>query len=362
MSINLYEDLYTVRNAMFGGDSAAEQLRQTVEETETVIAEQKEPDTLHYLFLKITNYCNSDCEYCAHGASRHHLEKKQDIPASLLRKIVEDAAKLGAHTVVFSGGEPLLREEIYDLIALCCQLNMVPALLTNGTLLPQCWERLSEAGLRYIFISVDSVDKAIYEKHRGISFEMAVEGIEAAVKMKEKHPETEIHVSAVLERDNLQGFTDLLHYMNSRQIKVQISPLHDYFHVDKKVPPEQREAMTEFAEKLIAYKRSTGLIASSEPFIRHLPAFYCDGKNIPDGFSCKIGYDSLFIDALMNARCCWADSFEPVGNVMKQPLAEIWNGEKMRECRHRMLKCDCPGCWLMCTAEKTLILNESKGK
>ena len=59
--------------------------------------------------------------------------------------------------------------------------------MTNGLLLPAMWDRLGSMGLKYIIISFDSLSKEIYEKQRGCSFEKALAGIDAAVKMMEKY-------------------------------------------------------------------------------------------------------------------------------------------------------------------------------
>ena len=267
---------------------------------------------------------------------------------------------MGVHAVILSGGEPLLRREIYGSISYLCEKKIVPVLLTNGTLLPDTWEKLGEAGLRYVIISIDSVDPEIYEKHRGISFRKAEAGIDAAIRMMERFPGTEVHVSAVLERDNFRGFSQLVKYMNDRNIKVQISPLHDFFRIDTTVLPEERRTVTEFTEKVLAYKQQGGLISSSEGFIRHLPEFFCEGHYLPKDFVCKVGYNSLFIDALLNVKCCWDQAFEPLGNIREHSIRDIWYGEKMQEYRKRMLSCKCSGCWYMCTAENTLILDEIK--
>lgn len=356
MSFNLYSDFFKVRSVMFGGDATALE-KEYAATVDRCIEERTEPRDLTYLYIKISNYCNSDCEYCAHAVSRARTEQKHDIPMPLIQKALDGAVELNAQAVVFSGGEPLLREELYEGISFCRDHGIVPVVLTNGTLLDKTWERLGDAGLRYVIMSVDSVDPQVYEKHRGISFQKALDGIDAAVKMMEKYKGTEVNVSAVLERDNFDGFMQLVRFMNERNIKVQVCPLHDFFRIDDRPLPGEREKITAFAEQLIAYKRAGGLIASSEAFIRHLPAYFCDNQPSPEGFVCKIGYNSLSIDANMNVRCCWDSTFEPLGNLSEHTLPEIWHGEKMRGYRQRMLRRQCGGCWFMCTSENTLLID-----
>ena len=133
--------------------------------------------------FKMTNKCNSDCEYCPHAISRIDNEIKNDISKEIILQTIHEAAELGVTAISVNGGEPLTRPDIYEIIQTIIDDGIVPVLMTNGLLLPSMWDKLGAIGLKYVIISFDSLIKEVYEKQRGCSFEKALEGIEAAVKM-----------------------------------------------------------------------------------------------------------------------------------------------------------------------------------
>ena len=178
--------------------------------------------------------------------------------------------------------------------------------------------------------------------------------------MKEKYG-AEVHVSAVLTKDNQDDFIQLVKYMTERGIKCHISPFHNYLQLEEQISITERKKIEELVETLLQMKKEGFLIASSTGFIRHLVSFFCDGKNVPDGYPCKIGYTNLFIDAYMNVRPCWSEAIGPVGKLGEDSLVDIWNSAKMQDCRNRMLDCQCEGCWYMCTGEVTMMLDHQLG-
>ena len=385
---NLFTDMYDVVYRMYGGKTKEERIYDVQDAVKREVETKSVPDKLRYLFIKISNYCNSDCEYCMHAVSRNKMEKKNEISTELAMKVIKEACDLGVHTIILSGGEPLLRDDIYDLIAYIKSRGIVPGILTNGTLLDtelpikscpdthsdqvpkenldnhrmKIWERLGEAGIGYITISFDSATREIYEKHRGISFDMAVSGINAAMKLREKYPHVEVHVSAVLARDNQEDFLKLVEYLTERRIAVQISPLHDFIGNSKDNLIFDRDDFERFTQRVLDMKRNGSLISSSEEFIKHLPRFFCDNKRLPENFACKIGYSALYIDAYMNVRTCWDDKIPPIGNIKENTLQELWFSDDMQKRRERMLKCQCTGCWYMCTAEITLLFDDIENR
>lgn len=357
MNGNLFTDLYVVKENMFHEKSADEEITTLRDKVDTCIKGNLKPKKLDYLMFKMTNKCNSDCEYCPHAISRIDNEIKNDISKEIILQTIHEAAELGVTAISVNGGEPLTRPDIYEIIQTIIDDGIVPVLMTNGLLLPSMWDKLGAIGLKYVIISFDSLIKEVYEKQRGCSFEKALEGIEAAVKMKNKYENVEIHVSAVLTRDNQDDFINLVKFMTSKGIKVHISPFHNYLQLKEEISISDRDKIENLVKKLLDMKKSGYLIASSAGFIRHFTGFFCEGKNIPDDYLCKIGYTNLFIDAHMKVRPCWSESIGIVGTLGENSLGDIWNSEKMQICREKMLHCQCEGCWYMCTGEVTMLLD-----
>lgn len=358
MSGNLFSDLYSVKESMFHQAGASEEIATLRREVAEDISSDRCPEKLRYLMFKMTNRCNSDCEYCPHAISRRNNEIKNDIPKEIIIKTIREAAELGTTAISVNGGEPLTRPDILEIISTIVEVGIVPVLMTNGLLLPQMWQDLGKTGLKYVIISFDSLIKEVYEKQRGCSFEMALAGIEAAIKMKEAFPSVEVHVSSVLTKDNQDDFIALVQYMSERGIKIHISPFHDYLHLEEKISITEREKIEHLVETLLQMKRDGYGIASSAGFIRHLTDFFCSGLNVPKDYQCKVGYTNLFVDAHMNVRPCWSEAIGPIGKLGERSLIEMWRSDRMQACRKAMLECQCEGCWYMCTGEVTMLLDD----
>ena len=83
----------------------------------------------------------------------------------------------------------------------------------------------------------------------------------------------------------------------------------------------------------------------------------CEGKVIPDGYQCLAGYSTVYVDPYENVLPCWSGGFGAVGSLREHTLPDIWYGEKYMELRKKMMQCRCPGCWLLCTGELTILIN-----
>lgn len=355
MSGNLFTDVHTVKERMFRRETCEAQLQSLRKQVFADIEADAVPDRLHYLMFKMTDQCNSNCEYCVY-ATRYKTPRSQ-IPTDLVLKTIREAAALGVSAVSINGGEPLTRQDICQIVSATVECGVVPVLMTNGLLLPQKWEALGQAGLKYVIISFDSMRKEVYEKQRGVPFERAMAGIDAALRMKDRFPDMEIHVSAVLTKDNQDDFVELVQYLSDRGIKIHISPYHNYMDFEEDVSIVERRKIEALTAQLLEMKRRGVLIASSTGFIRHLPSFFCDGKKVPDDYRCKIGYTNLFVDTEGNVRPCWSDSLDVLGKLGEVSLDEMWHSEKMQSFRRQMLDCQCEGCWYMCTGEVTMMLD-----
>jgi radical SAM protein with 4Fe4S-binding SPASM domain len=94
-------------------------------------------------------------------------------------KLIDDLADFGAPVMLFSGGEPLIRPDIFELIAFATSRKMRAVVSTNGTLItPDMANRLKDAGLSYVGISLDGLEST-NDRFRGVkgAFKMALDGV-----------------------------------------------------------------------------------------------------------------------------------------------------------------------------------------
>ncbi|MEM3736614.1 MAG: radical SAM protein [Candidatus Bathyarchaeia archaeon] len=129
-----------------------------------------------------TNRCNLACQHCYQDAKPSGLSNELTTEEAL--KIVNEFAEAEVTSISFSGGEPLLRRDIYDVAKRAKDLGMYVSIATNGTMLTkETAQKLSEA-VHYVEISLDGVTPYIHDGFRGVSgaWEKAIQGIRNSVE------------------------------------------------------------------------------------------------------------------------------------------------------------------------------------
>ena len=124
-----------------------------------------------------TRRCNLKCVHCySHSADKDYGGEMTTDQATAF---LEDIAEFGAPVVLFSGGEPLTRTDLFDLAPRAVSLGLRAVISTNGTLItPETADRLRDVGLSYVGVSIDGLQE-VNDKFRGVSgaFERAMTGI-----------------------------------------------------------------------------------------------------------------------------------------------------------------------------------------
>ena len=129
--------------------------------------------------ISLTNKCNLQCFYC-HNEGQ--MAAKQEMTADEIEILIKVASKLDIKSVKFTGGEPLLRKDIVDIIKRANRYMQDISITTNGTLLASIAKELKAAGLNRINVSMDTVDRKKYEEITGKDMlEDVLEGIKAAI-------------------------------------------------------------------------------------------------------------------------------------------------------------------------------------
>jgi len=143
---------------------------------------------LHDLRISVTDRCNFRCPYCmpaeVYGERYEFLPRREILSFEEIERLARLFTALGVQKLRITGGEPLLRAELPELVRKLAALERAPdlALTTNGTLLAEQAEGLARAGLRRITVSLDSLDEAVFEQMNGRGFPLArvLEGLAAA--------------------------------------------------------------------------------------------------------------------------------------------------------------------------------------
>ncbi|WP_212904440.1 GTP 3',8-cyclase MoaA [Clostridium polyendosporum] len=140
---------------------------------------------INYLRLSVTDRCNLRCIYCMPKEGVDFTKNHELLTIEEMLKIVKSAAELGIKKVRITGGEPLLRNGVIELISKIKSLSKIQHvyLTTNGILLDHYMDQLIKVGLDGINISLDSLREDIFEKiTRGGNLQTVLKSIETCDK------------------------------------------------------------------------------------------------------------------------------------------------------------------------------------
>ncbi len=140
--------------------------------------------TIDYLRISLTDRCNLRCVYCMPEEGVVPRSHDEILSFEEIVRVVKVAAAGGIEHLRFTGGEPLVRKGITDLISACQEVSGIKdiALTTNGILLPHFVKELKDAGLSRVNISLDTLDADAYRRiTRGGNVEEALSGIKSAL-------------------------------------------------------------------------------------------------------------------------------------------------------------------------------------
>ena len=139
-------------------------------------------------FLIVWNYtykCNLKCKHCYENAGRSEKYELSTDEAKQAIDILSRLAGVGLPALSFSGGEPLAREDFFDIVSYAKKRIPYLSLASNGTLITKDnAKRLRDAGIDYVEISLDGASAATHDWFRGIpgAFERTMEGIKNCIE------------------------------------------------------------------------------------------------------------------------------------------------------------------------------------
>lgn len=142
---------------------------------------------IDYLRLSITEDCNLNCFYCRPGGScNSSIKEGRILSAQEIYKIALNFSKMGIKKIRITGGEPLLRKDLVEIIESIDGIDGVTdlSLTTNGTMLGKKAAKLKDAGLNRVNISMDSLNpEALKKITQGVTNSLLEEGIAESLKV-----------------------------------------------------------------------------------------------------------------------------------------------------------------------------------
>jgi cyclic pyranopterin phosphate synthase len=140
---------------------------------------------INYLRISVTDRCNLRCTYCMPAEGIALMQHSDILSFEEIMEVVDAALVLGVDKIRITGGEPLVRKGIVNLVKMIASKPAIQDLgmTTNGQLLTQFAQPLRDAGLHRINISLDTMNPEKYKQlTRGGDITNVINGIEASVK------------------------------------------------------------------------------------------------------------------------------------------------------------------------------------
>ena len=304
-----------------------------------------------YVHWLATYDCNFHCKHCEASAG----EKTVDVLSTEeISRAVRDMGELGVQTLIITGGEPLLRKDLFQVLHLAKELGIHnTCLATNGYLVDTFREQLAEAGMLRVYISIDG-DETTNDTFREVkgAFRKALEALDFFEKIgvKERILNTCIHQKNLHELNELKKIVANCSATSwNIQMAVPVGRAENvpYMYLS----PDQLKCLFSFIEETrhvvnVQIAEPPGYLGTWDSILRPQP-FFCGAgwetcSIMPDGevLGCHITYDNRFSE----------------GNIKNRSFKSIWENEFLRfrkpqfddtckECKH--LHACRGGCWGM---------------
>lgn len=315
--------------------------------------------------LMVTYRCNCDCIMC--DMPSKHRESActggEELDTARFKEIIGEFARLGTPGLGFTGGEPLLRPDIYELLACSRQNGMITHLNTNGYFIDDCAaRRIVESGVESVNISLDGAIPATHDRIRNCngSFERAISAVGRLDRLRKRLcAPLRIKNVAVLSEANIAEARDLIEL--SRELGadcIEFIPCQPLTceGLEKCIVPDESflGEVDRLVEYLLKVRLEQGKIENSPS---HLRLFRSSFAGVPSPVRCQAGYNSLAVDCHGDVFPCfpWISWGKPVGNVRRGSLVDLWYSVGY-QC-HRDATSTCRDCYLNGQLELNLMFD-----
>jgi Fe-coproporphyrin III synthase len=318
--------------------------------------------SLPIVILYVTEGCNLRCISCSYR-ERLPGELSMDDIAELSQSLVS----FGLKTIVYSGGEPLMRRDFPGICALFKGESVSQSLLTNGLLLEKRFREIQEY-VSEIIISIDGPDAPTHDRIRGLaSFAQIIKGIEHIMGFSDR---PSIAIRTVVQKSNYNRLQEIVRFARNAGVDrisfLAADVLSDSFGraaVGPVVPKEElqltAEETVEFRESIdrmireCADEFSSGFISDSPGRMQHIVQYFeaLAGRSPFPRNSCNAPMVSAVITSTGDVQPCY---FLPAcGNLRQDPVHVLANNDAIRTTRSAVRRYSLDRCrTCVCTLHK----------
>ncbi len=273
--------------------------------------------------MVVTNRCNYSCGYCDRWDGRGY-----QLTTSAIMAMLDEMAAMGTKRLILTGGEPLIRRDIFDVINRAKTHGFKVNLNSNGTLVPKFIDRL--ANIDGLTISIDG-DRDTHDAIRG---EGAFDSAIAAVRAAREHAHIRIRLSAVISRASIGAEDALLDIARRERVEVFFQPAEELRLGSDSTNPIASPIgrYRETIDHLVAEKERGAPIANSVSALKYL-------RTWPNGAALPCAGSKLFVRVSQDGRvmiCGRMGEYEESYSALDLGF---------REAFLRLNEAQCPTCW-----------------
>ncbi len=257
----------------------------------------------------------------------------------------------GPRELVFSGGEPLLRKDIFELIKFGSDRGFKTLMPSNGYLIDEDMaKRIADSRLKEMFISLDSLDEKTHDFLRGVEGAHK-RAMNAFDNLHRFCPELRTGIIAVISGANYKGMPALVRWVEDNGFlsgiycqviaKPFFVPLNDDWHKEEAYGylwPKDTVDVHSILDELIELRKSGYPLHNFPLQLEIYKAYFENPARRARKSTCYLGDYVINTDPSGNiSLCCF---MEPIGNIKKNNINELWYSEKATQARAKMHACD----------------------
>ena len=310
------------------------------------------------LILDVTHRCNLACRMCDIWKT-----KEPDIDSSYIKKVLVSAKRLGIKEIALSGGEALLRSDIFDILEYASKLKINNlGILTNGILVKEYFDKLVPYLVNNtvsLVISFDSLKASVHNYIRNSPY--AWQDTEFVLRklshLKSSSPNVNFNVITIILNQNLEELVDLAGFVKSLSANsLQFQPLlsNNLRMAERKkspfwITPERLPVLDRMIDELVSFKRENPeFVKNSENNLSLVKKYYRGSISYKD-----VKCNSAGKTILMSNEGKFTTCFSAYGDIKKQSLMDVLCSKERQAASEEVKKCKWP-CLLPCFCDEPL--------